>query len=104
MGFSCVTEYVRELMQREFHPTARPVYRTERWGRGWNGVDEPACVTAASQTYAPRSSKRYGWYDTAWRWLQRRSSPRVAICRHREWTKFGTYSEQMLCRLLDDLC
>jgi hypothetical protein len=45
-----------------------------------------------------------GRCGAAWRWLQRRAGPRVGICRHREWTKFGTYSEQMLCRLLDDLC
>tara|TARA_R110002096_G_scaffold5175_15_gene24235 strand:+ start:707 stop:868 length:162 start_codon:yes stop_codon:yes gene_type:complete len=40
----------------------------------------------------------------AWQWLQRLAGPHERICRHREWTKFGTYSEQMLCRLLDDLC
>jgi hypothetical protein len=44
-----------------------------------------------------------GW-TAAWRLLQQRTAPTAHVCLHREWTKFGTYSEQMLCRLLDDLC
>lgn len=35
--------------------------------------------------------------------LRRFGAPRK-LCRHREWTKFGVYSEDTFCRLVDDLC
>ena len=33
-----------------------------------------------------------------------RMAPPTPICRHREWTKFGVYTEETFCRLVDDLC
>ena len=44
-------------------------------------------------------------FTAVWqRYLTWKLVPAVRICRHREWSKFGNYSEAVFCRLVDDLC